>query len=413
MLTTWRFRIKDGGSAATALAKMGSSVNFVWNFSKATTRDALRAKSARIILDKKTGKSVGIPNFLSSSELDSLVAGSSKELGLHSQSVQAITQEYCVRRMQFKKLLRWRGKYSLGWVPFKAAGIKFSSSSIKYCGHNFRFWNSRELPADAAIKCGSFNQDARGRWYVCITFSSESLTFQKGDAVLGIDPGIKTLATMSDGTKIERPNLRARYLEKIRRLEKTRRFARRQAAKTKHYGKLPKAKQVASLAAKIANTRQDYLHKESTKLVNRSSILVMGDVPCKFMNRNKKLAGISLDTALGSFRSMLSYKADRAGATYVEVSEKDSTQTCSSCRWKHPKESRIGLGVRQWKCGGCAAEHDRDINAAKNILRSYFSLPAQDIVRCQSPPRKRRKNRESSTSKHERQNRSATSDVSV
>ena len=253
------------------------------------------------------------------------------------------------------------------------------------------------------MKCGSFNQDSRGRWYVCLTFSLESLVTQKGDAVLGIAPGIKTLASMSDGTKIERPNLRVKYLEKIRRLERTRKFARRKAAKTKHYGKLPKAKQVANLAAKIANTRQDYLHKQSTNLVSRSDVLVMGDVPCKLMNRNKTLSGISLDTALGAFRTMLRYKANRAGATYIEVSERDSTQTCSACGWKHSKESRIGLGVRQWKCGGCAVEHDRDINAAKSILRRYLPEPAQDIVRCQSSPLKRRRSRESSTSKHEPQ----------
>ena len=372
MLTTWKFRIKDSGSSGTTLEKMSRSVNQVWNFSKATTRDALGAKSARIIVDKKTGKQIGIPNFLSSSELDALVAGSSKELELHSQTVQAVTQEYCTRRIQFKKLLRWRGKKSLGWVPFKAAGIKISASNVKYCGHKFSYWNSRNLPLDAVVKCGSFNQDARGRWYISITFSSELLVSQKGTAVLGIDPGIKTLATMSDGTKIDRPNLRATHLQKIRKLERTRKFARRKAAKIKRYEKLPKAKQMANIAAKIANTRQDYLHKQSTKLVARSEILVMGDVPCKFMNRNKKLSGISLDTSLGAFKSMLRYKANRAGATYLEVSERDSTQTCSSCGWKHSKENRIGLGVRQWKCGKCEVVHDRDINAAKNILRNYF-----------------------------------------
>ena len=403
MLTTWRFRIKDSGNAGKALSKMSRTVNFVWNFAKQTQRDALRAKSARLIVDKKTGSLVGIHNFLSSSEMDALVAGSSKELGLHSQTVQAITQEYCTRRVQFKKLLRWRGKRSLGWVPFKASGIKVSSTSIRYTGHQFRYWNSRNLPTDAVIKCGSFNQDARGRWYICLTFSSEMLLGEKGAAILGIDPGIKTLASMSDGTKIERPNLRAKFLEKIRRIERTRKFARRKASKEKRYGKLPKAKQVANLAAKVANTRADYLHKESTKLVKRSDVLVMGNVPCKLMNRNKKLSGISLDTALGSFRMMLRFKAERAGATYVQVSERDSTQTCSSCGWKHPREGRIGLEVRFWKCGGCGASHDRDTNAAKNILRSYFPAPAQGIVRCQSPPRKRWGSKESSASKHEPQ----------
>ena len=343
MITTWKFRIKDSGAAKTTLNRMSRSVNFVWNFAKQTQREALYARSARIIKDKATGLDIGIPNFLSSSELDRLVAGSSKELGLHSQTVQAVTQEYSTRRVQFKKLLRWRGKRSNGWVPFKASGIKWGSNAITYCGHKFRYWNSRDLPSDAQIKCGNFNQDSRGRWYASLTFESQMIGLSKGEAEVGVDPGIKVLAAISDGTKIEGPKLRAKYLSKIRKIEKTRKSARRRQAKLKKFGRLPKAKIVSNLSAKIANMRKDYLHKESTKLVQRTKTIVMGNVSCKFMNKNPKLSGVSLDAGLGSFRAMLRYKAARAGATYVEVSERDSTQTCSNCGWKHSR--RIGLGA--------------------------------------------------------------------
>ena len=70
------------------------------------------------------------------------------------------------------------------------------------------------MPEDAVIKCGRFTQDGRGRWYVSVVFDSNLLHQEKGEAIVGIDPGIKTLATISDGTKIERPNLRAKFLEK-------------------------------------------------------------------------------------------------------------------------------------------------------------------------------------------------------
>jgi putative transposase len=402
MLVTWQFRVKDGGSGGRALSRAARAVNFVWNFAKATQRDALRAKSARIIADRKTGAPVAIPNFFSSDELDALVAGSSKELGLHSQTVQAITQEYARRRKQFGKLLRWRGKKSLGWVPWKSSGVKLEKGAIRYCGKSYRYFDSRPLPADAKVKCGQFSQDARGRWYISITFETEALSYACGRAEVGVDPGIKTLATLSDGTKIERPDLRAKYLEKLRRLERSRRHTRRKQAKTNSYGRLPKAKQAANLAAKVANQRRDYLHKESTKLVERASTIAMGDLQCAFMNRNRALSGISLDSGLGMFRAMLRYKALRAGATYREVSEKDSTQTCSSCGWKHPRERRIGLGVRHWTCGGCGAHHDRDINAARNILegylRSYLSEPVPDVVRRPPAHRKTRRDRESPTS---------------
>lgn len=368
MLTTWKFRIKDSGSAGRKLMRMSLAVNFVWNFAKNTQLNALRAKSARIITDKKSGQAIGIPNFLSAYELNNLVAGSSKELGLHSQTVQAVTEEYARRRKQFGKLLRWRGRKSMGWIPFKSSGIKFSAERVCFSGEKFRFWKSREFPIDANFKTGSFSQDKRGRWYLNISFESALIGFQKGEEEVGIDIGVKTLASLSDGTKIERPNLRADFLAKIRKLEKTRKFARRKAAKNRQYGPLPKLKQERNLAAKITNKRQDYLHKESTKLVKRTKLIVVGNVPCKLMNRSKNMAGISLDSGIGLFKAMMKYKADRAASTYFEISERNSTQTCSNCRLKSPR--RIELGVREWTCEGCGSHHDRDINAARNILRT-------------------------------------------
>lgn len=398
-LTTWKFRIKDGGSGGRRLKRMSWSVNRVWNFAKATQIAAFQARSARLI-QTKAGQNIGVPNCLSSAELDTLVAGSSKLLGLHSQTVQAVTQEYVTRRKQFKSLLRWRGKRTTGWIPFKAAGIRWGEGELVYNKRKFRYWKSRSLPEDAQIKCGSFTADSRGRWYVNLTFESAQLAKACGKEQLGVDPGIKTLAALSSGKKIAPPRLRQLYLKRLRNLERTRAYARRKQTKEKRYGKLPKTKQMANLAAQIKHQRLDYLHKESTKLIVRSQLLVMGNLSCRLMNRNKKLSGVSLDSGLGMFRHMLRFKSDRDGAVYREVSERDSTQTCSSCGWQHPPGKRIGLGVRHWVCGGCAVEHDRDTNAAKVILQSYLSRSAQGVVRCQAA-QKRGRPRESSTSKNE------------
>lgn len=325
MITTWKYRIKDSGRTGRSLRKMARSVNFVWNFAKQTQLNAFHARSARLITEKKTSKLVAIPNILSAFELNNLVAGSSKELGLHSQSVQAVTEEFSRRRKQFGKLPRWRGRRSPGWIPWKASGIKISGDSFKYGGQKFRFWNSRGLPLDAQIKTGSLTQDKRGRWYLNVSFQSEQIQTVCGTAEIGVDIGIKTLASLSDGRKIERPNLREKYLKRMRILEKTRRFARRKASKNKKYLSLPKTKQERNLHAKVANTRSDYLHKESTKLVTRSKLIVAGDVPCKLMNRSKNMSGISLDSGIGMFKNMLNYKAARAGSTYLEVSERNSS----------------------------------------------------------------------------------------
>ena len=338
----------------------------------------MKKKSARIIHLKKQNKDVSTANWLDRNDYHPLTKGASRELNLHSQTVQSVYEEFITRRIQFKKLLRWRGKKALGWIPFKASGIKVSGDKITYQKRSYKLWKSRELPSDAVITNGCFSEDARGRWYISITFRSDEGT-ESGQEELGVDLGIKTLATISDGSRIDRPNLRFGYLKKIRKIEKTRKFARRKQAKAKKFGKLPKAKQIANVAAKVANQRKDHLHKESRKLVKRSKVIVMGDLKCKFMNRNKSLSGISLDCGIGFFKEMLHYKAVGAGVTFKAISERDSTQTCSSCGWQHPRDRRIGLGVREWTCPSCGEHHDRDVNAAKVILRMGHHTPARAV----------------------------------
>jgi IS605 OrfB family transposase len=369
MITTYHYRIKDSGRAGKTLTKMSRSVNMVWNYCKQTQQEALKNKSVKLIMDKKTGKNISIPFFLTKYELNKLVGGSSKELGLHSQTVQAVSEEYVTRRVQFKKLLRWRSKKSIGWIPFKSSAVKISNGKITYNKHEFSYWNSRDLPEDAKIKTGSFCQDKRGRWYLNLVFESEQLGINRSNGLeLGLDIGIKTLASCSNGEKIERPNLRAKALAKIRYLKRCQRFAQQKQSKSKKYFPLPKLKQEKNLHAKIANQRQDYLHKETTKLIKKCSLMVVGDVPCKLMNRSKTLSGISLDSGIGKFKQMLRYKAVRAGAHYQEISERNSTRTCSKCLFMWP---RIELGVRQWVCEKCETVHDRDTNAAQNILHAY------------------------------------------
>ncbi len=408
MITTWRFRIKVFGHEKTILEKMARSVNKVWNLCKEKQVKALEENSTKKILDKTTGLEKEVRNYISSFDFDKKFSGKSKEYGLHSQTLQAITKEYATRVRQFGKTLRWRGRRSLGWIPFKASGVQLKEGRVIYCKETLAFWQSRALPADAGIKTGSFSQDARGRWYVSITFESDSLDQKKGEKTLAGDIGIKTLLSLSDGTKVERPNLRGEFLNRLKRLEKARKYARRMQAKAKKYGKLPREKQFKNLCAKVANSRQDYLHKESTKLVARTETLVIGDVPCKLMNRSKTMSGISLDSGIGMFKNMLRFKAERAGATYTEISERNSTQTCSSCGWKHPKESRIGLGVRTWVCPNCRDSHDRDVNAARNILAAYQThsrmghhAPTRSAKRSQSSFVL---SRESPTSKHDVRN---------
>lgn len=333
MLLTYQYRIKDSGMSSIFLDDMARSVNFVWNYCNETSFDAIRNKS----------------EWLGNYDLDTLTAGTSKDLGLASRTIQAITSEYVNKRRQFKKRkLRWRSKKSLGWVPFKGASVRVGCDHVTYYGKTFRFWKSRGLPGP--VKTGSFSQDARGRWYVNFTCEVETES-AKGDRVIGIDLGCKDQISCSDEQKIRRDNLTKIYEEKLAKAQRAKRL-----------------NQVRNVHAKIANKRKDWAHKATTELVKSSKKIVVGNIRSKQLMRTKMAKTIS-DAAFAQIKSMLAYKAIRHQVDYKEVNENGTTITCSVCLEKTGPSGLSGLSVREWVCSACQSLHDRDINAAKNILR--------------------------------------------
>lgn len=131
-----------------------------------------------------------------------------------------------------------------------------------------------------------------------------------------------------------------------------------------------KKKQVRNLHAKIANSRRDHLQKASTELVRDNAMIVIGNLNASKLIKTKMAKSV-LDSGFSVFRTMLKYKCENAGVWFEEVNEAYTTQTCSCCGAitdSSPK-GRAGLGIREWTCSACNTTHDRDVNAAKNILR--------------------------------------------
>ncbi|AQG81326.1 transposase [Spirosoma montaniterrae] len=189
-LTTLSYRIKDE-TTGKHLQQMGYSVNFVWNFCNQSNQE-------RWSKFRKT---------FSAFDLNKLTSGCAKELGLHSQSVQAVCEEYAKCCKQFKRIrLNWRSrKRSLGWIPFKASGVKVQGDSITYGGRKFRFWLSR--PMEGIVRFGSFAQDSKGHWFVNLVIEEADKGRIKTGKEVGVDLGLKTLATLSDGVTLDRENL--------------------------------------------------------------------------------------------------------------------------------------------------------------------------------------------------------------
>ncbi len=334
--STLRYRIKDA-SELNRLDRLARAVNFVWNYCNDTSFNAIR----------NHGK------FLSAIDLKNLTSGSAKELEISSVTVQAICEEYVIRRIQFKKRkLRWRtsrgSRRSLGWVPFKANAIQVKGETISYLGHGYRMWLSR--PVNGRILSGSFSQDAQGHWYVNLACEVSKIDHRHTVEDVGIDLGLKTSAVLSDGAVIENKSEFRQLEEKLGKAQKAN-----------------KKKQTKKIHAKIKNKRRDFLHKETTKVAKKYCTVFVGDVSGKFVQSGNGKS--STDASIGVIRDLLKYKAIRHSGYCIEVNENSSTVTCSACHKKTGPSGLSGLGIREWICSECHSHHDRDVNAALNILR--------------------------------------------
>jgi putative transposase len=335
---TYKYRLKDQTSR-THLIKMASAIHYVWNYCQEVSLLAYRRHQT----------------FLSAYDLHKLTAGTSKDLGLSADTIQQVCTEYVTRRRQFRKVkLKWRSrKRSLGWIPFKAAYIKLAGDTVTYCGHRFRLWLSR--PVEGTVQTGSFTQDARGRWYVSFQCEVADATEPVGYLDLGIDLGLTNQIACSDGIVYSRPNVTRQYEAAL--------ACAQRARKKKH---------ARTIQAKIVNIRADWTHKATTAIARRAKLIVIGDVSSAKLTHTP-FAKSTYDAAWHSVRHQLTYKANRLAGVCVSGSEMFSSVTCSACLERTGPSGLSALGVREWTCTSCGVLHDRDVNAARNIVRP---LPA-------------------------------------
>jgi putative transposase len=334
-ILTYRYRIKDSTSGKS-LTHMAWAVNVVWNFYNEVSLLAWRREK----------------RFLSAFELINLTAGAGHELGLHTDTLSEICQEYARRKKTTKKIrLKWRSrKRSLGWIPFKGRCIRLAEARVIYKGRHVRFWQSR--PMDGTVKTGCFAQDARGRWYVNFQCEVDVPGTPMGDAELGLDLGLKNQIACSDGAIYSRDNLTQAHEAALG------------MAQRAH-----KKKRVQAIHAKIANCRKDWAHKTTTAIVNRAKLIAVGNVSSPKLAK-PSMAKATYDAGWGQLRTLLEYKAMRLGVRYCEVNEAYSSVTCADCGTRSGPRGLSALGVRVWCCSVCGVVHDRDINAAHNILRT-------------------------------------------
>ena len=353
MLTATKIRIYPNAVQADKLAKAFGCARWYWNNSLAETQKVYQ----------ETGKGLG--QYQLNARLPQLKLEIEWLGETHSQVLQSVSLHlsrafvnFFERRAKYPQFKSKHRKQSIQYPQ----GVKVVDACKVYLpkiGH-VKAIVHRELAG--SIKTVTVSKDPSGKYFASIL--CENLVampdISLNGKILGIDVGLTDLAVTSDGSKFANPK---HVLKAQKNLAKKQQHLSRKAkgSNTRNKARLL----VAKAHERVANTRQDYLHKLSTRLVNENQVIAVEDLHVKGMMKNHNLARAIGDAGWGAFTSMLKYKTARQGKGYIEVNRFfASSKTCSCCMHA---QAKMPLDVRMWTCDKCGTRHDRDINAAINI----------------------------------------------
>lgn len=326
------------------LDRAAIEVNQVWNYCNETSMKALEPGTER-----PNGK------WLSGYDLGKLTTGMTyyfKHIG--ADTINTVCIRYAASRIEAKaRKLKWRvsfgPKKSLGWIPVKAATFSIKGPSIRFCGKHFRVFDLERLLGYAVRKGGSFSQNALGEWFLNVAVEiPERETLATGNSI-GLDLGLKTAATGSDGSRLE--SRLGRAMEP--RIAQAQRRGHKRQSKRLHL--------------KAKNQRLDALHKFSRKIVDENDLIVIGDVSSSKLIKTRMAKSVH-DAGWYMLKTFIQYKGDYAGRKVEILNEAYTTRACSNCGCLSGPKGLRQLVVREWTCTECETVHDRDINAARNIL---------------------------------------------
>ena len=368
-------RLKVRSESYSWLNAAATEVNTIWNYANEVSARAARPFG-------------GLPKWLSAYDLDKLTAGASEYFEhIGSATIQRVNAEFATRRKQFKKVkLRWRisrgARRSLGWVPWKVEQLKRRGKCLRFCGKAIRVFEQGLLEGKT-WKSGCFAQDSVGDWWLCIPveFAIEQ-TVAPNEAV-ALDLGLRETAATSDGDKLEAGRF---YRQIERKIAQAQRRGHKRQAKRLH--------------RQASRRRKEALHRFSRQIVDSYQTIVIGDVSSLALVKTTMAKSV-LASGWGILRAQLQYKSQQAGRSVFNFNERNTTRACSSCHALTGPTGLDMLDVSTWICSACGDMHDRNVNAARNILcawRCSTSVSGNELSPSGAPPSQASRLREARTS---------------
>ena len=291
--------------------------------------------------------------------------------------VSSVPLQQSIRNQQsaFKNFFEKRAKYPVFHKKDRKQSAEFTQAGFKYrqgnvtlakCSEPLNIRWSYNKPEN--ISSITIIKDCADRYFVCMRVEFEPNQYPKTEKMVGIDLGLKDRLICSDGEKIAAVSFTKKHARKLR-------LAQRELQRKKK-GSSNRNKvrlKVARLQAKISDSRSDYIHKITSKLVKENQLISMEDLNVKGMIKNHCLAKSIADASWGEIVRQIKYKAEWYGRDFVQIDRFfPSSKRCGSCGYIHD----LKLSDRTWTCPKCDVTHDRDLNAAQNILRQGMSLKA-------------------------------------
>ncbi|MBA2748323.1 MAG: IS200/IS605 family element transposase accessory protein TnpB [Tatlockia sp.] len=267
------------------------------------------------------------------------------------------------------KYPNFKKKHHGGSAEFTKSAFKWKDGQVwlAKCSEALPIRWSRQLPKGCEPSTITVTLEASGRFHVSLLVDTTVQPLPKSDKSIGLDVGITSLIATSNGDKIVNPKHFKRLRSKLRRVQKS--LSRKQKGSNNRQKQRQK---VAKVHAKITDSRKDFLHKLTTQLVRENQTVVVEDLAIKNMVKNHKLAQSISDASWGELIRQLAYKCEWYGRELIKIDRWfPSSKRCGNCGHI---VNKMPLSIREWDCPKCGINHDRDINASKNILAAGLAV---------------------------------------